>query len=100
MSNTNNKAPHILSTSANLLGLCFIVITSLKALKLTEITIIDELTSVAIIMFMASCTLSFFSIRKTSKPSILYERIADIVFLIGLFFLFGTTMLIIFKIIS
>ena len=61
--NDNEKSPHILNTSANLLGLCFIVLTTLKANNHTEGTIIDELTAVAIIMFMTSCILSFLSMR-------------------------------------
>ena len=96
----NDKSPHILSTSANLLGLCFIVLTSLKVLKIGAITIIDELTAGAIIMFMTSCVLSFLSMRNSKAPSFRYERIADIIFLLGLFFLFATTMLITFDIIK
>ena len=47
----NDKSPHILNASSNLLGLCFIVLTSLKVLNLTEATVIDELTAVAIIKY-------------------------------------------------
>ncbi len=91
----NDKSPHILNASSNLLGLCFIVFTSLRFLNLRAQTIIDELAAVATLLFMASCLFSFLSLRsKDNRRSARYERIADIVFLGGLFLLFGTTMLI------
>ncbi len=89
----NSKSPHILNASSNLLGLCFVVLTSLKLLKLTDATLIDELTTVTTILFMASCILSFMSIRGSFKKSGLWENIADILFLSGLGMLFATTIL-------
>jgi hypothetical protein len=67
MENQNDKSPHILNASSNLLGLCFVVLTSLKLFKISQKTFIDELTSVAIVLFMASCILSFLSIRGNIK---------------------------------
>jgi len=32
----NQKAPHILNASSNLLGICFVVLTSLKLLNLAK----------------------------------------------------------------
>ena len=58
-----NRSRHILSTSANLLGLCFIVLTSIKVSKMQDVTLIDETTALAIILFMTSCILSFLSMR-------------------------------------
>ena len=55
----NNKAPHILNTSANLLGICFLVLTSLKVFNLSGTTFIDECTAVATLLFMTSSILSF-----------------------------------------
>ena len=100
MDNNNDRAPHILNTSANLLGLCFIVLTSLKVLKLGDSTVIDEITTGAIFFFMISSILSFLSIKSISKSSELYETIADILFLTGLVCLFVTTMLITFNVIN
>lgn len=95
------KSPHILNTSSNLLGLCFIVLTSLKVLKLQQGTIIDELTVGAAISFMVSCTTSFLSIRSSEESkSIKFEKIADFFFLCGLAIMFMTTMLISFDIIK
>lgn len=100
MEDKNDKSPHILTASSNLLGLCFIVLTSLRVLNLDGKTIIDECTAVALIMFMISSVLSFLSIRSKKIKSERYEKIADIIFLLGLFFLFTTTMLVTFNIIK
>ena len=86
----NSRSPHILNASSNLLGLCFVVLTSLKVLKFSQTTLIDELTIVATILFMVSCILSFLSIRGSIKR---YENIADFAFLLGLSILFLTTIL-------
>ncbi|MEO6316464.1 MAG: hypothetical protein ABIU63_05550 [Chitinophagaceae bacterium] len=96
----NEKSPHILNASSNLLGICFIVLTSLKLLNKSETTVIDEVTVVAIILFMASCILSFLSIRGVNKKSFFFEKSADILFLGGLFLLFITTLLFSFNIIK
>jgi hypothetical protein len=96
----NDKAPHILNTSANLLGICFLVLTSLKVLKLNETTFIDECTSFATILFMSSSILSFLSIRSNTTRSDRYESIADIIFLSGLICLFVTIMMVTFNFIK
>ncbi|RZL47511.1 MAG: hypothetical protein EOP00_11745 [Pedobacter sp.] len=95
-----NRSPHILNTSANLLGFCFIVLTSVKISKLEESSFIDEGAALAIIIFMTSCILSFLAMRSTAIRSKKMEKIADILFLFGLIVLFITTMLIAFNIIK
>ncbi|MCW3109136.1 MAG: hypothetical protein JWQ09_3642 [Segetibacter sp.] len=91
----NTKSSQMLNTSSNLLGLCFIVLTSLKVLKLKQSTIIDEFTAIATISFMTSSLLSFLSIRsKSDKLSNRYENIAEFFFITGLSVLFITTMVI------
>lgn len=90
----NDKSPHILNTSSNLMGFCFIVLTSVKVVKMSGATIIDEFTAVAILLFMTSSILSFLSMRSKTKTADLYENIADYIFLTGLLLLFITTMLI------
>ncbi len=84
---SRNKSTHILNTSANLMGICFVVFSSLKSIKISDHTYIDEFTALAMFLFMISCTLSFLSIRSQSKNSLKYEIIADYVFLSGLFIL-------------
>jgi len=94
MAKENNSSSHILNASSNLLGICFIVLTSLKLLDKSDKTVIDEITIVAIIAFMLSCILSFLAIKSSSPPKVIrLESIADIIFLIGLCILFITTIL-------
>jgi len=95
-----NRSPHILSTSANLLGICFIVLTSLKKLNLADSSIIDEFAVAAVILFMTSCILSFISMRKGDAVSQRLEKTADFIFLSGLVVLFIATILIAFNLIS
>lgn len=92
-----SKSPHILSTSSNLLGFCLIVMTSLKLADRSEAGILDELTGVASVLLMASCILSFLSMR-TQHPlrSERLERIADVIFLGGLSLVFLSILLIAF----
>jgi len=82
------------------LGICFIVLTSLKFLKLQEQTLVDEFTAGAMILFMISSILSFLSLKSSGKFSGLYENIAEILFLTSLLCLFVTTMLITFNVIK
>jgi hypothetical protein len=97
----NSKSAQMLNTSSNLLGLCFIVLTSLKVLKLRQSTLIDEFSAVATICFMTSSILSFLAIRSRSdKNSTRYENVAEFFFMSGLSILFITTMVITFDIIK
>ncbi len=81
----NNTSQHILSTSANLLGFCLFVITSLHISNFSEASIIDELTSVIAILLICSCLFSFNSIRtKNQKREMIMESIADYLFYVSL----------------
>lgn len=95
-----NRSPHILSTSANLLGICFVVLTSLKKLALTDGSLIDEFAVAAVMFFMTSCILSFISMRRQKTASQRLEKVADFVFLSGLLVLFVATILIAFNLIK
>ncbi len=81
----NNTSQHILNTSANLLGFCLFVITSLHIANHREAHYIDELTSVIAILLTFSCMFSFFSIR-TSNPinEKRFETIAEYLFVVAL----------------
>jgi hypothetical protein len=81
----NTTSQHILNTSANLLGFCLIVITSLHITNSSEVSIIDELTSIIALLLIFSCMFSFFSIR-TSKgeKELRFETIADYLFIASL----------------
>ena len=100
MNRGNEKSPHILNASSNLLGLCFVMVTSLKFLKMNERTVIDETITIAIVFFMLSCVLSFLSIRGSIKSGTRYEYLADFLFLAGLIILFVTAILFLFNIIN
>ena len=100
MSSKNDKSPHILNASSNLLGLCFIVLTSIKVLNISAATLLDEIATIAIIMFMTSSILSFLSMRSDNQSNSRLEKIADIFFLLGLFMLFLSALLISFNIIK
>jgi hypothetical protein len=99
MENKNDKSSHILNASSNLLGICFIVITSLQVLKLSNGTIIDEISVGAIVLFMTSVILSFLSIRRNNRSGNVLELIAEYCFIGGISLLFITTLLFSFKII-
>jgi len=81
----NNTSPHILTTSANLLGFCLFVITSLHISNRIETHIIDELTSIIAVLLTCSCIFSFISIRtKSLEREKNIENIADYFFVSGL----------------
>ncbi len=93
-----NKSPHILNTSANLLGFCLIIITSIKVSRFGSATIIDNVTGIAAICLMLSCVLSFLSMKfKSRSKAEKFENVADIVFLSALLCLSATIILVSFN---
>lgn len=100
MNEHDNKAPQILNSSSNLLGFCFVVLTSIKLLKFSETTIIDNITAVCFVLFMGSCLCAFLSIRSKTKHAILYETIAEYAFLTGLIIIFCMTILFMIQVIQ
>ncbi len=91
MNNGNIKSTHILSASSNLVGFSFLILTSIKILKLgsTITTSLDDIAAAAIMVFVISSISSFLSIRtKDENKSRQYETIADYVFMGGLLLLF------------
>ena len=90
---------HILPTSANLLGLCFVIISFIKFWARGRVeTIIDDLVGVAVILFLFSSILSYTSMRSKRKTE-LFEKIADIIFLGGLVFLSAISLILVFEVI-
>ena len=63
----NRTSQHIMRTSANLLGFCLILITSLSIANHTETHIIDEFTSIIALMLTFSCVLSFIRTTDLSR---------------------------------
>lgn len=87
----NKTSQHILSTAANLLGFCLVVITSLHFANKTENTIIDEFTSIIALLLTMSSVLSFMSIRTDDEVrEYKLEQIADNLFIISLLGIFAT----------
>jgi hypothetical protein len=81
----NQKSPHILSSSANLLGFSFLILTSVKSLGLSQHGVVDRITGVCVILFALSSFTSFVAIRsKSVAKSNRYENIADSIFFLGL----------------
>jgi len=100
MENRQSNSGYILNTSANLVGLCFIALTSLKLFKLPVESFIDDITAGALVTFMASCLLSFLSLRSRSNRSAKYELIADYAFFAGLILIFTMTLLVTYNVIE
>lgn len=81
----NNTSQHILSTSANLLGFCLFILTSLHIADKREGTLVDEFTAVIALFLTISSVFSFISIRTTNlKREEWLERIADYFFMFSL----------------
>ncbi len=79
-----NVSKHILPASANLLGICFLILTLKKLWKAGGVVrFVDMLDAVAILIFLAASFLSYASMRVARRGE-LYEKIADLVFLAGL----------------
>ncbi|MGB4845008.1 MAG: hypothetical protein WBP16_11115 [Ferruginibacter sp.] len=81
----NKTSQHILGTSANLLGFCLFIITSLHITDKTANSLIDEFTSFVALLLTASCIFSFASIKtKNQKKEDRLEVIANYFFIISL----------------
>jgi multisubunit Na+/H+ antiporter MnhG subunit len=89
---------HILPTAANLLGLCFVILSVIKVMKIGAQTVIDELVAAAIVIFLVASIFSYASIRSQTRSELL-ERIADSIFLAGLGILTITSLIVVFEII-
>jgi len=82
-----NMSRHILPISANLLGLCFLILSLKHLWKADGVErFVDKLDGVAIIVFLVASVLSYMSMRSQERSE-LYERMADLIFLAGLFML-------------
>ena len=86
--NYSRAMPHILSTSATMLGVCMTVL-SLSRLDDDQISfwLIDKIVAVAGLLFLASCLCSFLSMRqlnKTVSVASRFERLAESIFMTGI----------------
>jgi hypothetical protein len=86
----STRSPHVLNAASNLMGICFVIQTSIRVLGYASKTVIDECTAVATCCFMLACLFSHLSIRgKAMHRNRRQERIADVFFLLGLVLLCG-----------
>jgi len=84
----DQRPPHILNASANLLGICFVLLTGLKITNRNETTIADEITLFSSLCFLGAVVLSYLALR-TERGSERNERWADYLFMVGLFSFFS-----------
>lgn len=82
-----NLANHILPTSANLLGICFLIFSLAHFMDRAEATILDECSAAAIFIFLVSSICSYASLRSEKFHRL--EKVADVTFMLGLFILAG-----------
>lgn len=76
---------HIMPTAANLLGFTFIVLTSMKALGISQSGVTDKATGLCVVLFALSTLLSFLSIRSRDRTTMIdYEKWANRVFVTAL----------------
>ncbi|MEO8443625.1 MAG: hypothetical protein ABI567_01330 [Gammaproteobacteria bacterium] len=91
----NKTSQHILNTSANLLGFCLFIITSLHIADKLKSTLIDELTTLVAVLLAISSFLFFLSIRTDDMArERRLETIADYVFMGALTGILSTILLI------
>jgi hypothetical protein len=86
--NHRDISKHLLPTSSNLLGICFIILNFIKIWKAgrVETVVVDKLVGISMVLFLVASVLSYVSMR-SSKNADSYEKVADIIFLSGLAFL-------------
>ena len=84
MAEKDSKSPQILNASSNLVGFCLVIITSVRALNMGSVTLMDDLTALATLLFITSVLFSFLAIRNTTAHARKYETVAEISFFIRL----------------
>jgi uncharacterized membrane protein len=81
----NKTSQHILGTSANLLGFCLFILTSLHITDKTENSVFDEIAIIIALLLTSSTILSYVSLRTENKTrEYRLERAADYLFLTAL----------------
>lgn len=94
-SGNNGLSNHILPTSANLLGICFLIFTIARTADKSDATLLDELAGVGVGIFLLASICSYISLRTNRENR--FETFADIFFFTGLLLLAVTAILMIFK---
>jgi hypothetical protein len=80
----NDLSHHILPNSATMVGVCVMVISIVKGMPTDTVNyFIDKALAIDCVLFMASALFSFLSIR-LEKSTLGLERLAEIIFILGL----------------
>ncbi|MDP2024624.1 hypothetical protein [Sulfuriferula sp.] len=99
MSQFSNLSSHILQASAQMVGVCMVIISIVRLLHLgnTASHIVDRILGIDNIVFLLSAILSYASMRYTRLTDIL-EGLADTLFMMGLIFMTLASVLLSFEI--
>ena len=67
--NDRDMSKHILPTSSNLLGICFVIVNFVKIWKVgrVEQIIVDKMIGISMSLFLIASVLSYFSMRSQKK---------------------------------
>jgi hypothetical protein len=98
MSEHKDLSQHILPTSAQLVGVCMTVISLIKVLHIGQVgSLLDKLLAIDALLFTVSAAFSYAAMR--GIKSILLEKYADQVFMVGLMELGACAILLSFELI-
>lgn len=94
---------HIFSVSAAMVGVCLTVVGIIGIIISNNseyATIADDLLALDTVVFMTSCLLAYTSLRSTSDVRTRhYQRLADVVFVIGMMAMSAACLIIAFSIV-
>ena len=95
--NNNNRevARYIFSGSTNMIGACITVIALFKVMNINYKTFADEIIGIDTFFFIFSAFFSYLNLRNNKHVHL--ERIADILFFIGMTILLLVGVLIVFS---
>lgn len=97
-SRVKNVAGHILPTSGNLLGICFLIFGMVHQSGQKDTTTMDDVAVFAIVLFLLASIFSYISIR--SDKGSRFEQVADRFFIAGLCLLGICSLLMAFKLLQ
>lgn len=98
MSERKDLSQHILPNSAHLVGVCITVISLVKVMHIGHVgSLLDKLLAFNTLFFIISAVRSYASMR--GIKSLLFEKYADLFFMLGLLQLGGCAILLSFEII-
>ena len=91
-------ANHILPTSSNLLGICFVLLSFIKLIKIATSTYLDEALLIPILLLFAASFFYYLSLRN-NRTNFPHEKLADLMFMAALLVLTVISVVIVFQII-